>query len=262
MAVRSPGRTRRRPRAAMLAAVLGAAALPACFAPVKPPPAFPAVEQQVTSAAVSAAVARIDFDGLETHRPYRVQVTAAWDAEKGVVRAALEQRLAEAGYRVVREEAPGVALLEAVVSHAGSDIETSLLGVPIFVPGLPLAFGDISLWKSSTVTGRARLGIHVWDADARFEHAIAPAQADRKITNFSFFTFIGPFLYTDVESYDGLNLLGDDGEPGWSGDELRRPGQPPSPTHRRAGPRRPGARRPAPAAEPSEPRPAADGEPD
>jgi len=242
----------------MLAAVVGAAALPACFAPAKPPPAFPAIEQQVTSAAVSAAVAGIDLDGLETHRPYRVHVTAAWDAEKGVVRAALEQRLAEAGYRVVREDAPGVAVLEAVVSHAGSDIETSLLGIPLFVPGLPIAFGDISVWKSSTVTGRARLGIHVWDPEQRFEQVIDPAQADRKVMNFSVFTFIGPFLYTDVESYRGLNLLGGGERRSWSEEAQRRPGQPPSPTHRRGGPRRPGARRPAPSPEPQPPAPAGD----
>ena len=64
---------------------------------------------------------------------------------------------------------------------------------------MPVALGDVSVYKSSTLTGRARLELSVWSPDRR-ELAVIPAtEASRYYRNVSVLTFIGPFRFTNLD---------------------------------------------------------------
>ena len=82
---------------------------------------------------------------------------------------------------------------------AGVDAEATLIGIPFVVPGLPVAFGDISLYKSSTVTGRARLELSAWSPERRKVAVAPPTQASRYYRNVTVLTFIGPFRFSNLD---------------------------------------------------------------
>ena len=86
-----------------------------------------------------------------------------------------------------------------MVPFAGVDTEGMLLGIPFVVPGLPVALGDISLYKSSTVTGRARVDLSAWSADRSRETTVPATEASRYYRNVTVLTFIGPFRFTNLD---------------------------------------------------------------
>jgi len=171
-----------------------------CFSPILHPEYPSAIEQEMTSMAIRRSVAGIALPELDRRTQYVLRVAAPTGIDTALIRARLEQRLAAAQIRVRAEPAPrGSPTLLAVVPFAGVDVEATLFGVPFVVPGLPVALGDISLYKSSTLTGRARVELSVWSAQ-RDEVAVAPpSEASRYYRNVTVLTFLGPFRSSNLE---------------------------------------------------------------
>jgi len=156
------------------------------------------------SEAIARCVDGLEIAGIDPAKRYALRVAAPTGVNTALIRARLEQRLADANIRIEPESAARATLREsptllAVVPVAGVDSEATLIGVPFVVPGLPVALGDISLYKSSTLTGRARLELSVWGSDRR-EIAVLPATgASRYYRNVTVLTFIGPFRFTNLD---------------------------------------------------------------
>lgn len=175
-----------------------------CFAPIKTLVEPSAIEQQMASVAVERCVNALEIQRIDPAKRYALRVAAPSGVDTALIRARLEQRLAEADIRLQPETSKRATLrssatLLAVLPVAGVDVEATLIGVPFVAPGMPVSLGDISLYKSSTLTGRARLELSVWSADRR-EVAVIPAtEASRYYRNVTVLTFIGPFRFSNLE---------------------------------------------------------------
>lgn len=172
-----------------------------CFAPVKKVHERTALEQQLVSTAVVRAVDRLEVEPLAGNGPYQLVVTAPRDSDADWVRSCVERRLFREGIRVSRRATLDSPILEAAVAFAGSEIESSLIGFPLFIPGIPVIFGAVSLYKSETQHGRARLGLKVWDKEGNLAGEVPEAEAATYYMNYSFLTFIGTFVSTDMEEF-------------------------------------------------------------
>jgi hypothetical protein len=170
-----------------------------CFAPLKELENASAIEQEMASVAITRSVAALDVDAIDRATPYQLRIAAPTGVDTALIRARLEQRLARADIRLAPESSTHDATLLAVVPFAGTDAEATLIGFPFAVTGLPIAFGDISLYKSSTVTGRARVELSAWTADQVQVASVPPVEASRYFRNVTFLTFIGPFRFTNLD---------------------------------------------------------------
>lgn len=187
-------------RYTLVSLFLGLLATSGCFAPLKEVRARSALEQQVTSAAIKAAVAELDLAALERSLNYVLEVRAPENSDRESVRGALETHLLDNGFNV-RRTVDEAVILEATVDFAGSDSESFLLGIPLVIPGLTWTL-DISVYKSTTLTGRAQLGLSVWDSEGRLVRRIPPAQATRFFQNYTWFSAFGSFIDTNVEGFE------------------------------------------------------------
>lgn len=172
-----------------------------CFAPAKSPPSRPSIDQQVTTAAVRAAVEDFDLSSLETEAAYAVRVAAPAGADIEWIRSSLEARLLAQGFRIASDPDTATHRLVALVPYAGSELEKTLIGIPVLVPGLPVSLGELSFYSSSTLTGRAALRLQVRDDEGRLATRVPTRRASRYVQNMTFFTFIGSFLRTNVEDF-------------------------------------------------------------
>lgn len=201
--------------------------LAGCYAPLQTPPARGALEQQVVAEAIRAAVDRLDLDALALSHDlaYEVSVRGLVETDRQWVQACLEERLTRNEIQVSRgapergprpgapqrslpagapgdEAAPeAVTRLEVVVAYAGNDLEKTLIGFPLFVPGVPVALGSLSLYDASTTTGRARLGLRAWDGQ-RLVRTLPEVQESRYHRSMTFLTFLGPFRSTDLATWE------------------------------------------------------------
>ena len=223
-----PGPCAARPLPALACAL----AAPPCFSPIKEPVERTALHQQVTTAAVDDAISALDLASLDRSATWAVLVTAPRATDESWIRAALRARLRAEGLRVASQPGEATQQMQVVVPYAGSDLQTSLFGIPVFVPGLPFSFGDISLYKSSTLTGRAALRPQVTtapgarasptaetparegDGGERLVTQLGEAHGSRYFKNLTFLTFIGPFIRTDLERFE---------EPGNEDEEAETP---------------------------------------
>lgn len=201
---RPGGRARPRARGpaawslALLALAVGPGGPVGCFAPLKTVVARSALEQELATSAARRTAARLDLGALDRGHPYRLEIAAPATSDADVVRSLLETRLGEAGIRLIRRADADVPVLRATVPFASVDAEASLLGIPFVVPGLPVALGDISLYKSSTLTGRARIELSVWSPEGDLEAALPAVEGSRYYRNVTVLTFVGPFRFTDL----------------------------------------------------------------
>ncbi|TMA31990.1 MAG: hypothetical protein E6J87_14225 [Deltaproteobacteria bacterium] len=175
-----------------------------CFAPLKQLVNASAIEQEMTSEAIERSVASLQVEGIDHRPPYVLRIAAPTGVDTALIRARLQERLAQAEIRLQPETSkpeatPRGPTLLAVVPYAGVDSEATLIGVPFVVPGLPVAMGDISLYKSSTVTGRARVELSAWSADHAPVAALPAAEASRYYRNVTFLTFFGPFRFSNLD---------------------------------------------------------------
>ena len=175
-----------------------------CVAPIKVLVAPSAIEQQMANVAVERCVNGLEIQQIDPAKRYALRVAAPPGVDTTLIRARLEQRLADANIRIQPETAKRAMLsrspmLLAVLEVAGVDAEATLIGIPFVVPGMPVAFGDVSLYKSSTLTGRARLELSVWSEDRRELAVIPPTEASRYYRNITVLTFIGPFRFSNLE---------------------------------------------------------------
>jgi hypothetical protein len=175
-----------------------------CFAPIKTLVEPSAIEQQMANEAITRCVDALAIDQIDPAPRYALRVAASTGVDSALIRARLEQRLADANIRLHPDTARRATLrssptLLAVLPVAGVDLEATLIGIPFVVPGMPVALGDVSVYKSSTLTGRARLELSVWSSDRR-EIAVIPAtQASRYYRNVTVMTFIGPFVSSNLD---------------------------------------------------------------
>jgi hypothetical protein len=169
-----------------------------CFAPLKSPEIPSAIEQEMASAAIDRSVAALQLNAIDPRRTYLLQIAAPTGVDTALIRARLQQRLAEAHIRLEPETATRGPTLLAVLPYAGIDWESSLIGIPFVVPGLPVPLGDISLYKSSTVTGRARVELSAWSADRAHVATVPPSEASRYYRYVTVLTLIGPFRFTNL----------------------------------------------------------------
>ncbi|MEQ8762835.1 MAG: hypothetical protein RL885_02840 [Planctomycetota bacterium] len=172
--------------------------LTGCFSPYMTQPGRTGIEQQVTSAAIQACVAQLDTTAIDRRFQYRLTVSTLADVDAEWVRACVQERLFRDGVRVTDGVAAGH--IEVAVAFAGADYESTLIGIPLFLPGTPIAFGDISLYKSNTQTGRARMSLQVW-IDSRLAMVTPEVQDSRYFKNESFLTVIGSFISTDLPGF-------------------------------------------------------------
>ena len=166
-------------------------------------PGRSAIEQQVTSEAVRAAVDGLELGSLQ-RVPYQVRVSAAADVDREWVTVCVRDRLVAEGHTVLAKVGPVLDpthVIDLTVSHAATDLEATLIGIPLFVPGVPVAFGDLSLYKSDTITGRARLGAHIFDPGGRLVATVDEVQRSRFFRNETFLTFIGAFIRSNISDF-------------------------------------------------------------
>lgn len=204
-------------------------ALAGCYAPDRTIPERSALDMQAEAEAIRGAVERLDLRALgerRLRRGFEVVVSGLRATDREWVRSCLEERLARNGFQVVRTGANpegeqehlrrGVepratavragsplptTTLEAVVVYAGRDGEQSLIGVPLFIPGIPASFGALSLYSSATTTGRARLGLRVWE-EQRLVAVLPEVQESKFHKTATFLTIFGPFRSTDIDSWE------------------------------------------------------------
>ena len=188
----------RRLGTASLAFVL-ALILPACFAPLKQVSGRTAIDQQLTSAAISRAVDKLDLDLESLGDRYRIVVTAPNQVDTQWVKACLERRLQREGVPKGQKDSQELPTLEAVVAYAGSDVEGVLWGIPLVYPPIVTPFGHISLWKSDTQLGRARIGLFLWDGKGNLIREVPETEGKAYINNQTYLTLFGPFMFTDLE---------------------------------------------------------------
>ncbi|MEM7264049.1 MAG: hypothetical protein AAF488_18835 [Planctomycetota bacterium] len=174
--------------------------LSGCFSPDKTIPGRTAIDQQVTSAAICAAIEELDLSGVDPERDYWIHVTGPRDIDSGWVGTCLRRRMARDGFDIYYDQKPNRLRLEAVVDHAASDLESTLLGVPLNLPGVG-NFGDVSLYKSATQTGRASIGLLIWGESGKLDHVVPSVRASRFFLNETYLTFIGSFVRTNLEGY-------------------------------------------------------------
>jgi hypothetical protein len=170
-----------------------------CFAPLKELENATAIEQEMTSAAISRSVAALQVEAIDARRSYLLQIAAPAGVDHTLIRARVQQRLADAQIRVEPEPATRGPTLLVVVPFAGVDAEATLFGIPFVVPGLPVALGDISIYKSSTLTGRARVELSAWSSDRERVTTVPATEASRYFRNVTVLTFIGPFRFTNLD---------------------------------------------------------------
>ena len=170
-----------------------------CFAPLKEIENATAIEQEMTSAAISRGVAALQVEAIDARPSYLLQIAAPAGVDQSLIRSRVQQRLADAQIRVAPESAKRGPSLLVEVPFAGTDAEATLLGIPFVVPGLPVTLGDISIYKSSTVTGRARVELSAWSADHERVTTVPATEASRYFRNFTVLTFIGPFRITNLD---------------------------------------------------------------
>jgi hypothetical protein len=170
-----------------------------CFAPLKDLENSSAIEQEMTSAAIARSVAALQAEALDARSIYLLRIAAPTGVDTALIRARVQERLAKAGIRLQPETAARGPVLLAVVPFAGADVEATLIGIPFVVPGLPVGLGDISLYKSSTVTGRARVELSAWSADRERVTTVPATEASRYFRNVTVLTFIGPFRFTNLD---------------------------------------------------------------
>ena len=180
------------------AAVLGILVLLAlacgCYSPAIAIAGRSAIEEEVTTAAVRHTIEKLSLQDGPPKQTRELQVAVPRGSDEAVIRARLEERLAQEGW-VVGPAADGDApVLTAVVPFAGADTESSLWGIPLFVPGVPVMLGDLSLYRSNTIRGRAR--VELWTSGS--VRPLAVSEGSRYYRTATFFTFIGPFRFTDL----------------------------------------------------------------
>jgi hypothetical protein len=180
--------------------IAAALACSGCYSPI-PHFEYPsAIEQEMAGAAIRGSVDGIELPEIDRQKAYVLRVTAPTGVDTALIRARLEERLAAAQVRLRAEPAPrGTPVLVAVVPFAGVDTEATLFGIPFVVPGLPVALGDISLYKSSTLMGRARVELSVWSAEHDELVKAPPSEASRYYRNVTVLTFVGPFRFSNLE---------------------------------------------------------------
>ncbi len=173
--------------------------LTGCYSPMMTQPGRTAIEQQVTAAAIQACVDQLDTRDIDRAVAYRLSVSTLEDVDLDWVRACVQDRLFRDGIRVT-EDPTALGHIEAVVAFAGADYESTLIGIPLFVPGTPVALGDISLYKSRTQIGRARLALHVW-REGHLALIVPEVQDSRYFKNESYLTVIGSFVSTNIADF-------------------------------------------------------------
>ncbi len=188
-----------RPMGTTVVAVVLALILPACFAPLKQVSGRTAIDQQLTSTAISRAVDKLECDLEPLGNRYRIVVTAPNHVDTRWVKTCLERRLQSEGAPGGQADSKELPTLEAVVAFAGSDVEGVLWGIPLFYPTFAVPFGHISLWKSETQLGRARIGLLLWDENGKLLREVPEADGEAYINNQTFFIFFGPFVFTDLK---------------------------------------------------------------
>lgn len=220
-----------------LCVAVALASLAGCYSPDRTIPERSALDQQVEATAIQAAVDRLDLRGLDREAgTVEVVVSGLRHTDREWVRSCLEARLIRNGFDVVRTGtdpegeqrhpslrgldaralragvaavgsatptpgAPRHLTLEAVVVYAGRDGEQTLIGVPLLIPGIPASFGALSLYSSATTTGRARVGLRVWEG-GRLSGLLPEVQESRYHKGATFLTVLGPFRSTDIEGWE------------------------------------------------------------
>jgi hypothetical protein len=193
-------------------AIASASLLPGaagCFAPIVSVSDRSALEQQLTSAALRRSVAKLDLAALDRNATYALELATPEGGDTALIRARITERLANEGVRVASgagdaADPAAAPTLRAVVPFSGVDLESTLLGLPFVVPGLPVALGDISIYRSSQLTGRARVELSLREAEDPSLVFSAASEASRYYRNFTFLTFVGPFRWTNLdEGYPG-----------------------------------------------------------
>jgi hypothetical protein len=115
-----------------------------CFAPLKNLQDESAIEQEMTSAAIARSVAALPVEAIDRRKAYLLRIAAPTGVDTALIRARLQQRLSEQQIRTQPESATRGPTLLAVVPFAGADVESTLIGIPFAVPGVPAGLGDIS----------------------------------------------------------------------------------------------------------------------
>ncbi len=172
--------------------------LSGCFAPIKTTLQRTALAQQVTTAAIERAVEAIDLSEAGLKGDYQIRVTGPENIDREVVMTALRNYAIAQGLGVATQDGP---ILEANVAYAGSDLEFTLFGIPLFVPGYGVPLADVSIYKSSTLRGRAKIGLSVWDSQGTLTQRIPAAEGTTFYRNITFLTFFGAFARTDLEEF-------------------------------------------------------------
>ena len=185
-----------------LAVVLLCCGCCGCFAPDKRVYERTAIEQQVTAVAIERALDGLQIEAAPIPTPVFLHTVSPAESEHDLVHSLLINRLADAGIAVAREETENIPILEAHVLFAGSDTQLRLLGIPIALPTVvPTALPDLSLWKTETQMGRARLGLTAWGSDGARLAEVEESEGEAYFTNFTILTFIGGFRWTDIEHF-------------------------------------------------------------
>jgi len=172
-----------------------------CFEPLKEVKGRSAIEQQVTSVAIERAINMLEIPPDKFNDTYKIKVTGLAGTDKEWVQACLQRRLHAEGIRVDQSDNEDLSVMEAIVTYAGSDLEMMIFGVPLFIPGIPAALGDVSVLKWETQHGRAKIGLCLWSPEEELLFCIKDKKARVKFMNHTYLTFIGPFIYTDIEGF-------------------------------------------------------------
>ena len=170
-----------------------------CFNPAMRVDNRTALEQQLTRTAIFRAVNELPIHRDVLEGSWRIEIVSPDSIDDGWTRTLLRERLVSLGADISTDTSEELAVVEAVVLFAGSDMDSFVLGIPI--PG-SLGTKSVSLYHENYERGRARIRLNFWTRDGELLAQTPAVPAEAHYGSVFFFTFIGAFSYTDLEGVE------------------------------------------------------------
>ena len=120
-----------------------------------------AIEQLLLSTAVDKAVDKVRFPELSDKKVY-LDFTNLQSYDAEYVKSAFEGYVVESGATVTEKSEEADYIIEISCGALGNEYKDTLVGIPALpVPGSPMSFPELALWKSVEQDGIAKFLITV-----------------------------------------------------------------------------------------------------
>lgn len=143
-----------------------------------------AIEQLLLSTAVDKALDKVSLPGVTDKKVYlNFSNLQSYDSE--YVKSAFEASVAATGAVIVKEPQDADYTIEISCGGLGNEYKDTLLGIPALpVPGSPMSFPELAIWKSVEQDGIAKFLVTVYANDQAVSKQHYYGKAERDETFF------------------------------------------------------------------------------